>query len=135
MTNHHPVTENFSLDKLRVAQHSHDIWSRIIYALESGGGRYLPALPVSFRQFFLSDERVLCRYRPSKKQAVAKFVVPERFIPTVLKLVRDAIIAGHPGREHTLTTAHTSYFWPTMCITIGAYVSKCVYVFKLRGRY
>ncbi len=86
----------------------------------------LPVLPVPFRQFFLSDERVLCHYWPSKKQAIPQFAMPESYIPTVLKLVHDVLTAGHPGKEHTLTAASTNYFWPTMHINIDTYVCKCV---------
>ncbi len=71
VTHPQPVTESFSLDDLRVAQRNHDVWSRVTYALESGDETNLSALPVHIRQFFLYDERALCRYWPSKKQAVA----------------------------------------------------------------
>ncbi len=54
VTSHPPVIESFSLDQLRVA-HCND------GALESGAETNLPALLVSFSQFFLSDERILCR--------------------------------------------------------------------------
>ncbi len=61
-----------------------------------------------------------------KKEAVVQFVIPECYIPTVLKLVHDGAIAGHPGEESTLTAARTSYFWPTTLISIDAYVSNNV---------
>ncbi len=57
VTNPHPVTENFSLDDLRVTQRNHDVWSRGIYALELGDEINIPALPIPFKQFSLSDER------------------------------------------------------------------------------
>ncbi len=79
----------------------------------------------------MSDETALCRYWPSKKQAVPQFVIPECYIPTVLKLVHDAVIAGHPGKERTL--ARTSYFWLTMRIDIDAYASKCVKCAQIKG--
>ncbi len=49
VANQHPVTENFSLDELKVAQRNYDVWSRVIYALESGDEANLPALHLSFR--------------------------------------------------------------------------------------
>lgn len=45
-------------------------------------------------------------------------------MPAVLKLVHDAVIAGHPGRERTLTAARA--IWPTMREDIDAHVAKCV---------
>ncbi len=44
----------------------------------------------------------------------------------VLKLVYDAVIAGHPGRKHTLTAARAVYLWPIMRVDIDSYVAKCV---------
>ncbi len=72
--------ENFTLQDLAEAQRQHDVWSKVIFALESGGAASLPPLPVSFSQFFLSPDRVLCRYRPRKKEPVAQFVVPEKLV-------------------------------------------------------
>ncbi len=43
------------------------------------------------------------------------------------------MIARHPGKEHTLTMAHTSYFWPTMHIDIDMYVPKCVRCAQVKG--
>ncbi len=83
VTNPHPVTEEFSLDNLRLVQRKHGAWGRVIYTLGSGDDLNLPVLPVPFRQFFLSDERVLCRFWPSKKQAVAQFAITECYIQTV----------------------------------------------------
>ncbi len=99
VTYHYPVTENFSLDELRVAKRDRYVWSRVIYALESGDETDLPALPVPFRQFFLSDERILCRYWPSKKQVASQFVIPQYYICTLVKLVHDEIISSTPWQR------------------------------------
>ncbi len=55
------VTEiyNFSLSELRTAQHQDTLWSRVIYALESGDDSYLPKLPIPFSDFLQDDVR--CR--------------------------------------------------------------------------
>ncbi len=117
--------ENFTLQDLAAAQHQHDVWSKVIFALESGDTTSFPPLPVSFSQFFLSPDRVLCRYWPRKKEPVAQFVVTECFIPAVLNLVHDTVVAGHPGRERTLAAARAVYFWPTMRVDTYAYVDRC----------
>ncbi len=141
VTNHHHVNESFSLDELRVPHRNHHAWSRVIYALESVHETNLPALPVPFRQFFWFDERAVYRLWPSKKQAVAQFVIPKCYIPKVLKLVHGGVIAEHPGKERTLTAAHTSYFlayhahryWRVclqvceMCSNQGGGASTCTY--------
>ncbi len=90
--------ENFTLQDLTEAQRQHDVWSKVIFALESGDEKSLPPLPVFF-QFFLSPDRVLCRYWHRKKEPVAQFVVPECYVPAVLNFVHDTVVAGHPGRS------------------------------------
>ncbi len=97
--------ENFTLQDLAAAQRQYDVWSKVIFALESGDETSLPPLPVSFPQFFLSPDRVLCRYWPRKKEPVSQFAVPEKLVPAVLNLVHDTVVAGHPGRERILAAA------------------------------
>ncbi len=62
---------------------------------------------------------------PIKKEPVAQYVISECYVPAVLHLIHDSVIAGHPGRERTLTAARDSYFWPTMRTNVEAHVSKC----------
>ncbi len=44
---------NFSLSELRTAQRQYTLWSRVIYALESGDDSSLPKLPIPFSDFSL----------------------------------------------------------------------------------
>ncbi len=55
-----------------------------------------------------------------------QFVVPECYIPAMLNLVHDTVVAGHPGRECTLAAARGVYFWLTMHVDIDAYVKRCI---------
>ncbi len=61
-----------------------------------------------------------------EKEAVAKYVIQGCYVPAVLQLVHDGVIAGYPGRERTLTAARESYFWDTMRTDIDAQVSECI---------
>ncbi len=106
---------------------------KVIYALESDDETGLPPLPVSFSQFFLSQDAVLCRSWPHKRDSVAQFVIPECYVAAVLNLVHDTVIAGHPGRERTLTAAKAVYFWPTMRVDVDAYVAKCIKCAQHKG--
>ncbi len=81
---------------------------------------------MSFHNFFLSPDRVLCRCWPRKKEPVAQFVVPESYVQVVLNLVYDTVVTGQPERERTLAAARAVYFWPTMLVDIDAYVDRCV---------
>ncbi len=133
VTNHRPVTEKMSLHELGVAQCNRSVGSKVIYALESGVRQIYQYYLFLSNIFFLSDERILSAIRLIKKEAVPWFVIQECSIPIVLKLVHDVVIAGYPGKESTLTAARTSYFWPTLCIDIDAYVSKCVKCGQIKG--
>ncbi len=55
------------------------------------------------------------------------------YYPSVLKLVQDGVIAGHEGKERTLTAARLSYFWPTMRIDFESYISKYVKCAQIKG--
>ncbi len=88
--------------------------SKVIHALESGDEISLPHLPIPFSQFFLSQDKVLCRYWAEKAEIVEQLVIPEIFVPVVLKLIHDTPIAGHPGRDRTLKAACRVYYWPKM---------------------
>ncbi len=56
---------------------------------------------------------------------MAQYVIPECYVPAVLHLVHDSVIACHPGRERTLIAGRESYFWSTMRTDVEAHVSKC----------
>ncbi len=101
-------------------------WRNVIYALGSGDETTLPLLPVPFSQFFLSPDKILCRNWSNKKHQVNQVEISESLVPVVLRMVHNAAIAGHPGKEHTLTAARAQYFWPTMRLDIDEQVAKCV---------
>ncbi len=48
-----PVIENFTLHELAAAQREHDVWGKVIYALESGDEAQLPSWLFPFSQSFL----------------------------------------------------------------------------------
>ncbi len=95
-------------------------------ALESGDETFLPRPPIPFSQLFLSQDKVLCRYWAEKAETVEQFGIPEIFVPVVLKLLHDTPIAGHLGRDRTLTAARRVCYWPKMCGDINNYVARCV---------
>ncbi len=57
----------------------------------------------------------------------------ESYVPTILHLIHDDILAGHPCREHTFIAARKKFFWPTMKIDIIDHVSKCVQCAQHKG--
>ncbi len=60
-------------------------------------------------------------------------MTPESLVPTVLRMVHDAVIPGHPGKERTLTAARAQYFWPTMRLDIDEHVAKYVKCAQYKG--
>ncbi len=129
-----PVVKNLSLHELITSHRQTDLWSQVRYELESGDESNLPKLPIHFSQFFLSQEGALCRHLPHKKEPVSRLVIPESYVPTILHLIHDDILAGHPGREHTLIAARKKFFWPTMKIDITDHVLKCVQCAQHKGK-
>ena len=98
-----PTIQNFSMHELAKAQRQHDVWSKVIYALESGDESTLPKLPVPLTQFFLSLDKVLCRYWTCRAgKPVTQLVIPESCVPVALSLLHDTAIGGHKGKERTL---------------------------------
>ncbi len=128
------VMQNFNLSELANVQRQHDVWSKVMYYLESGDESDLPELPIPLSQFFLSREGVLCRHVPYKRNPVTQFVKPESYVvPMVLKLTHDEVLAGHPGKERTILAARRKNYWPTMRIDIDAYVARCVKCAEHKG--
>ncbi len=99
--------------------------SRVIYALESGDDSALPNLPVPFDQFSLQDD-VLCRTVTISGDVVTQLVIPAASVNVVLQLLHDTPLAGHPGRDRTLTTARSKYYWSTMRLDIEKHISRCL---------
>ncbi len=58
--------ENFTLQDLTAAQRQHDVWSKVIFALESGDETTLPPLPVSFSVFLVSGQSLVSLLAPQK---------------------------------------------------------------------
>ncbi len=104
------VMRNFNPNELANAQRQHDVWSKVMYYLESGDESDLPELPIPLSHFFLSREGVLCRHASYKKNPVTQFVIAESYVTVVLKLTHDEVLAGHPGKERTLLAARRKYY-------------------------
>ncbi len=64
---------------------------------------------------------------------MAQYVIPECYVPAVLHLVHDSVIAGHPGRERMVNAARESYFWLTKRTDVEAHVSKCTECAQHKG--
>ncbi len=116
---------NFSQSELRTAQRENSLWSRVIYAHESGDYSALLKLPVPFDQFSLRDD-VLCRTVTIAKDVVTQLVVTVVFIDVVPRLLHDAPSSDHSGHDRTLAAGRSKYYWPTMRIDIEKHVSRCL---------
>ncbi len=90
-------------------------------------------MPIPFSQFFLSQKGALCRCLLHKNEPVSHLVIPESYVPTILHLIHDDVLAGHPGRERTPTAARNKLLWPTMKVDINAHVSKCAHCAQHKG--
>ena len=64
---------------------------------------------------------------------MTQLVIPESYVPTILHLIHDDAVAGHPGKERTLIAARKKYYWATMKVDIDAHISKCVKCAQNKG--
>ncbi len=122
---------NFSLSELRTTQRQDTLWSRVVYAPESGDDFSLPKLPIPFSDFSLQDD-VLCRTVTISKDVVTQLVIPVALVDVVLR-VHDTPSAGHLGRDRTLAAARSKYYWPTMRIDVDKHISQCLSCAQTKG--
>ncbi len=94
---------------LRAAQRQNDLWSRVIYVLESGDDSSLPHLPIPLHTLALQDD-VLCHKVTISRDEVTQLVIPSALVGPVLQLLHDTPQAGHPGRDKTLAAARAKYY-------------------------
>ncbi len=95
---------NFSLSELHSAERQYPIWSKVIYALESGDDSTLPHMIVLLSSFTLKED-VHYLTGAVGKTNVTQLVIPSSLVETTLKLLHDAPAAGHPGGDKTLSMA------------------------------
>ncbi len=123
---------HFFLSELRTAQRQDTLWSRVIYALESGDDFSLPKLPIPFSDFSLQDD-FLCRTVTISQEVVTHLIIPVALVDVVLRLLHDAPSACHPGRDRTLAAARSKYYWPTMRIDVEKHISQCLSCAQTKG--
>ncbi len=104
-----------------------------MYALESGDETQLTELPIPFFHLFLSHDETLCRYWAQKPVPIEHFVISEKLVPTVLRLVHDVPISGHPGRDKTLVVARKRYYCLTLRIDVESHVARCITCSQHKG--
>ncbi len=54
-------------------------------------------------------------------------------MPTVLRLIHDVPISGHPGRDKASALARKRCYWPTLRIDVESHVAQCVTCAQHRG--
>ncbi len=95
--------------------------------------KQLPELTITFIHLLLSHDVKLCRYWTKKPVSIEQFVIPEKLVPTVLRLVHDVPISGHPGQDKTLAIARKRYYWPTLRIDVESHVARCITCAQHKG--
>ena len=126
----------FSPNLVHTEQRQDPMWSRVIYALESGDESTVANLPVPLTQFHLHND-LLYKCSPKVKRSpfppVYQLVIPSTLKGMVLSLVHDSPQAGHPGKDRSLREARKKYFWISMKKDICNHISQCRECAKHRG--
>lgn len=52
-------------------------------------------------------------------------VIPRAMRPEALRIVHDAPLSGHMGRDRTWKRARNAFWWPNMKLDVSTYVSGC----------
>ena len=138
LSRHIPVAvvtaiSNYSPSELAEAQRSDPFWSRVIQALERDDESLLPpSMPLPFSSFLLRGD-ILCHAQTSTGGTTTQLVIPQALVPSTLRLIHDSPVAGHPGRDRTLTMARAKYYWPGMRKDVESHVAHCVSCARTKG--
>ena len=126
------TVSDFSHETVQNEQRKDPLWSKIIYALESGDESNIPHLPVPFNNFILNGDILFkCVRLPNK--VVMQLVIPNSLKESVLSLIHDVPSAGHPGRDRSLKLARKKYYWQTMRKDIENHIHRCEECAKNKG--
>ncbi len=123
---------NFSSSELSAAQLQDTLWSKVIYAFESGDDSTLPHMPVPLSAFTFKED-VLCRMGTVAKTQVTQVVIPSFLVGTVSKLLHDIPQADHPGRDRTLSMARAKYYWLTMRLDLEKHIAQFLSCSETKG--
>ncbi len=82
------------------------------------------ALPISL--LFIVPRRDIMQILGTETSPHSTTVILEKLLPTVLRLVHDVPISGHPGRDKTMAIAHKWHYWPTLRIDMESHVAECI---------
>ena len=79
-------------------------------------------------EYYTERAGVLCRRwraRGKLSESCEQIVLPQQYRPTVLKLAHDVSMAGHLGRERTLTRVRRRFWWPGVAQDVAEYCRTC----------
>jgi RNase H-like domain found in reverse transcriptase/Reverse transcriptase (RNA-dependent DNA polymerase)/Integrase zinc binding domain len=81
--------------------------------------------PNSDDQFSLDEEGILYKVRIGLERQ-DKLVVPEHFIPKIIKSYHEPVFCSHPGFERTYGIIKSRFYWFTMYKDVKAFCQSCV---------
>ncbi len=83
-------------------------------------------MPVPLSSFIVKDD-VLYRTGTVGKAKVTQLVIPSSLVETTLKLLHDALSAGHPGLDKTLSMARA------LRLDIEKHIAQCLSCAETKG--
>ena len=124
-----PLLPTYSPQDLQAEQRNDPVWSIILQRLQSGTPIRPSQSPVPIDELFIEHD-ILHRKTPSGN---IQMIIPQSLVPPTLHLVHNAPIAGHPGRDKTLTEARRKFYWQTMSSDVTRHVALCPTCAQFRG--
>ncbi len=82
---------------------------------------------------FTSKNDVLYRTGTVGKTKVTQLVILSSLVETDLKLLHNAPLAGHPGRDKTLSMARAKYYWHTLRLDIEKHIALSLSCAETKG--
>jgi transposase InsO family protein len=80
--------------------------------------------PESLREFFLSEDEMLC-YSPLREGLEPRIVVPISLRERLMTLYHFPAISGHVGTQRLIQTIYRAWYWPSLSRDVTEFIKRC----------
>ena len=129
--------EPINREHIKTLQQQDPTYAALIIAITNNTTRpKIPRLPVD--DFYLSDGLLYRSSKPASKRSTQsreynQLVVPEAYVPTLLKLLHNSRFGAHVGEDKCVKTARKKYFFQKMQPRISEHIKACETCARFKG--